>query len=189
LSETVEATLGRLVQLFAALGIDRYALTGGIAFGVWGEARETRDLDVTAVLPERALLPLLAQFDGIRFGSSEIPDVVRFRLRDWDVDLFVAKSDFDQEILSRATAVAIGGVSVRIVTVEDLILHKLRKLRADRRRILRDAADLRILFEQNPDLDLAWIERHSDEADRTLLTAIRGSTDEELLTRLLGGAR
>ena len=91
MSESVEATLARLVRLLESLGIDRYALTGGIAFGVWAEPRETRDLDVTAVLPPAAVLPLLAQFDGMRVGSGEMPDVVRFRLRDWDVDLFVAE--------------------------------------------------------------------------------------------------
>lgn len=185
MSESVEATLARLVRLFASLGIERYALTGGIAFGVWAEPRETRDLDVTAVLPPGALLPLLAHFDGMRVGASETPDIVRFRLRDWDVDLFVAKTDGEIEILERAVTVDVGGVFVRVVCVEDLILHKLRKLHSDRRRVLRDAADLRALFERHPQLDLAWIERRSDPADRDLLAAIRDASDEELLTRLV----
>lgn len=185
MSESVEATLARLVRLFESLGIEQYALTGGIAFGIWAEPRETRDLDVTAVLPPGALLPLLARFDGMRVGASEIPDIVRFRLRDWDVDLFVAKTDEDLEILGRAVTVDIGGSSVRVVAVEDLIIHKLRKLHSDRRRVLRDAADLRALFERHPQLDFSWIERHCDPADHDLLAAVRDASDEELLSRLV----
>lgn len=186
MAQPAEEDLARLLRVLDSLGIHDFAFTGGLAFGVWVEPRETRDLDLCAALPEAAVLPLLAQYDGMRFGPSELPDIVRFRVRDWDVDLFVAKGPADAECLARAVRVLIGALTVPVVTPEDLVVHKMRKLRSDRRRLLQDAADLRALCERRGDrMDWGYIGEHLSEADRSLLEAIRGLSDEALLQRLL----
>ena len=59
---------------------------------------------------------LLALHDGIRSGAEDLPDIVRFRVGNWDVDLFVSKEPYDRECLRRAIAVEIDGVPVRVVT-------------------------------------------------------------------------
>jgi hypothetical protein len=64
------------VRALGALGIDEFALTGGVALGFWTEPRATRDIDLVAELPERALLPLLAQFHGMRFGTQLTRSIV-----------------------------------------------------------------------------------------------------------------
>jgi len=180
----VEDDLGRLVRALQGLGIREFAFTGGVAFGIWVEPRETRDLDVCGILPPEAVLPLLAQYDGVRAGAEELPDLVRFRVGDWDVDLFVAKNAIDAECLARAVTAGIGGLIVKVVTAEDLVLHKLKKLRSDRRRIYQDVADLRALFQRRPDLDWNYVETRAEGADRELLDAIRALKDEDILGRL-----
>jgi hypothetical protein len=184
MARPVEEDLARLVRALEGLGIRNFALTGGAAYGVWVEPRETRDLDVCAELPQAALMPLLAHFDGMRFGASEVPDIVRFRIGDWDVDLFVAKYPDDFECLARAVPVALGSATVRIVTAEDLMVHKLRKLRSDRRRVLQDAADLRTIFAQKSDLDWSYVQSHLGPDDLALLDSIRRLSDDEFLERL-----
>jgi hypothetical protein len=141
---------------------------------------------VCAALPRDALLPLLAQFDGMRFGPSEMPDIVRFRIGDWDVDLFVAKDEDDLACLARARPIEIGGATARVVTPEDLFVHKLRKLRSDRRRILQDVADLRALIGRR-NLDWSFIEARALPDEHPLLDALRHATDEELLAHLTSG--
>ncbi|MBI5528527.1 MAG: nucleotidyltransferase [Deltaproteobacteria bacterium] len=180
----VEDDLARLLRALDGLNIRNFALTGGVAFGVWVEPRETRDLDVCGVLPPESVIPLLAQYDGVRAGTGELPDMVRFRVGDWDVDLFVAKSELDNECLARAVEVAIGRVTVKVVTAEDFVLHKLKKLRSDRRRVLQDVADLRSLFQKKSDIDWKYVEARVVGADRELLNAIRNLSDEDLIGRL-----
>lgn len=131
-------------------------------------------------------MPLLARYDGLRTGAEELPDTVRFRLGDWDVDLFVAKDAYDLECLARARELTIDGALVRVVSPEDLIIHKLIKLRLDRRRILQDVADLRSLLEAQPAIDWTYLERWLPAAERALVGALSELDDEAVLRRLLG---
>lgn len=47
-----------------------------------------------------------------------------------------SKTPYDRECLSRAIPVEFAGVPARVVTAEDLLIHKMIKLRHDRRRML-----------------------------------------------------
>lgn len=181
MSRPAEAELARLARLLGALGVEDFAITGAVALGFWIEPRTTRDIDVIGDLPPAALLPLLAHDDGMRVGPSEIPDIVRFRLVDWEVDLFVAKTEEDKECLRRASRVVVGAAEVPVVSPEDLVLHKMRKLRSDRRRVLQDIADVRALLlsrQEAFDWDYVRSRLPADEAD--LLVAIRDRSDDEL---------
>ncbi len=112
--------------------------------------------------------------------------MVRFRIGDWDVDLFVAKDAYDLECLDRASALTIDGVPVWVVSPEDLIIHKLIKLRLDRRRILQDVADLRSLLEAQPQMDRSYLARWLPPAEYALVQALSTLDDEAVLSRLLG---
>ena len=74
---------------------------------------------------------------------------------------------------------------MKVVSAEDLLIHKLIKLRSDRRRILQDVADMRsVLAARGAELDRSWLERWLVPADRELLDVVASPDDEELLRRL-----
>lgn len=50
---------------------------------------------------------------------------------------------------------AVDGIEVKVVTPEDLLIHKMLKLRTDRRRLLQDLADVRAVVEARGDR-LEW---------------------------------
>jgi hypothetical protein len=163
-----------------------FAFTGGLAVGVWSTPRQTRDLDVCGVLPLEELDRLLATRDGLRSGPGELPDMVRFRVADWDVDLFVSKGPYDRECLDRAVQVQIEGVAARVVTAEDLLIHKMIKLRTDRRRLLQDLADVRgVLQAQTAHIDWGYLRKWLPAEESSLLDSVSGASDEELVQRLL----
>lgn len=178
--------LRRLVEVLQRFGVVEYAVTGGIAFGVWASPRATRDVDLCGVLPRESVDRLLAQHDGIRVGPGEVPDLVRFRVGDWDVDLFASKSEYDREVLRRAVEVEVEGIRVRVVRAEDLLIHKLVKLATDKRRLLQDAADLRALLSaRGAKLDFEYLARWLAPADLELIRSLPTLGDEALTHALL----
>ena len=163
-----------------------FAFTGGLAVGVWSSPRQTRDLDVCGTLPLEEVDRLLARRDGIRSGTEALPDVIRFRVGDWDVDLFVSKGAYDRECLRRAITMQIDGVSTRVVTAEDLLIHKMLKLRFDRQRMIQDLADIRAVIDANHTaLDWGYIRSWARAEDSEWLEKVSATSDEELVRRLL----
>jgi hypothetical protein len=180
--------LERLTAVLESHGVREYAFTGGVAVGVWATPRQTRDLDLCGVLPPIELDRLLALRDGIRSGAGAMPDLVRFRVQDWDVDLFACNGAYDRRCLDRAVAADLGGVAIRVVTPEDLLIHMM-KLRSDRRRMLQDLADLRAVIEaQHARLDWSYLREWLPVGEAAFLTAVATESDESLVRRLLGGS-
>ena len=178
--------LARVMDALRAHHIDEFAFTGGVAVGVWAEPRQTKDIDLCGVLPASEVSRLLALRDGLRAGPGEVPDLVRFRVGEWDVDLFVCKDAYDRACLDRSVPATIDGVDVRVVTPEDLLVHKMIKLRTDRRRILQDVADLRaVIATQGGALDWDYLRRWLPRSEAALLASVAGSDDEDLVKRLL----
>lgn len=160
--------LARVAQVLTSHHVDDFAFTGGVAVGVWAEPRQTRDLDVCGTLP-----------------LDE--DMVRFRVGDWDVDLFVAKDDYDRACLARATSMALDGIEVRVVSAEDLLIHKMIKLRSDRRRLLQDIADVRaVISARGAALDWDHVRTWLPPSEAQLLSTVAETPDDELVKRLLG---
>lgn len=79
------AILARIVEVLHDHGIEQFAFRGGVAVGVWAVPRQTRDVDLCGVLEQAEVDRLLALRDGIRSGPGRLPDLVRFRVADWDV--------------------------------------------------------------------------------------------------------
>jgi hypothetical protein len=184
--DPVGVQLERVARVLEGHGVTEFAFTGGVAVGVWSTPRQTRDIDVCGVLPAQELDRLLAWRDGIPSGPSEMPDLVRFSVGDWDVDLFVSKSPYDHTCLLRAVPASVDGIEVRVVSAEDLLIHKLIKLRTDRRRILQDVADLRAVVQSQADvLDWEYLRRWLGPDESALLESIARLDDEQVLTRLL----
>ena len=160
-----------LVRLFDHLGIP-YAVMGGIAVRVYGIPRPTHDIDFTASIPRPDLPAFYRAVEQLgytvpeQYASgwvnrvAEMP-VVKVRLylegNGVDVDLFLAESAFQEELLARRREEAIDDLKVWLVSPEDLILLKLL---AHRPRDLSDAAD--ILFVQGQ-LDLPHMRRWAEQ--------------------------
>jgi hypothetical protein len=185
-AEPIGQILARVVAVLRSHGVHDFAFTGGLAVGVWAAPRQTRDLDVCGSLAADEVNRLLAQRDGIPSGPEELPDMVRFRVGDWDVDLFIRKDPFDEECLRRAIEATVDGVVVRVVTAEDLLIHKMIKLRSDRRRLLQDLADIRAIAEaQAAHLDWSYVRRWLGADEAALVEAATNLDEESLVRRLL----
>jgi Nucleotidyl transferase AbiEii toxin, Type IV TA system len=137
-----------------------YMLIGGLAMALWGEPRATLDVDVSVwVEPE-------AFEDAVRkIGASfrTVPDALEFAPRSRVVpretsqsvrgDLVLGALPQERNLISRARERAVGGVPIRVASVEDLILMKLI---SERQKDLDDAT--RLLRRYGSTLDTAYLE-------------------------------
>jgi len=133
------------VQRCLAAGGVRGCIIGGLAVQRWGEPRATQDVDMTVLAPpgeeSRPVDLLLGQF------ASRRPDARAFALESRvlliaasnrvAVDVALAGTPFEQEVLERATPWEIErGVALVTCSAEDLLLYKLVAARP------RDLADI-----------------------------------------------
>ena len=145
-----------------------YAVMGGLAVRVYAIPRFTKDVDLT-ISVDREQLPKL--FDALEVVGCEIPPAYRsgwldsvaglplFKTEMYEnghsieVDLFVAETDFQQELINRRREIDIPEGRIAFASPEDLILLKLL---ASRPRDLIDVQD--ILFTMGQ-LDTKYMER------------------------------
>jgi hypothetical protein len=158
-------------RLFESLGVD-YAVMGGIAVRAHGIPRPTQDVDFTAAIERNRLAELFDAASRLgytipeEFASGWVDQVAGMplvRIRRYakgkgvDVDVFLAESSFQRELLARARTELVDDQPLRVVTPEDLILLKLV---SHRHRDLADVGD--ILFTQGQ-LDVAYMRRWAKE--------------------------
>jgi hypothetical protein len=167
----LKSTLDRLVAQLERLSIE-YVIMGGLAVRAYSIPRATEDIDFTLAL-DRDRLPEL--FDALESENYTIPEPYRsgwvddvkglklVKLKRYvvghgiDVDLFLAESPFQDEVLRRKCLADVEGRRYWIASPEDLVLLKLV---AGRPRDLIDVAD--VLFTQGQ-LDVEYMERWADE--------------------------
>ncbi|MDA8066525.1 MAG: hypothetical protein M0031_13660 [Thermaerobacter sp.] len=128
----LERALAELVDFLEAHGIP-YMLIGGIANLVWGEARLTRDIDVTVLVEESEVAAFIAEV-ALRFRvlpPDPLPFVTETRVLPLGsaagvrLDVVFAALPYETGAIGRAVPVSIGGVNCRVCTAEDLIIHKI----------------------------------------------------------------
>jgi predicted nucleotidyltransferase len=165
-----------------------YVVMGGIAVRVYGIPRPTHDVDFTLGMDRDRLPELYAEIANRGYTVPEeyrkgwIDQVagmplVKLRLylqdRGIDIDIFLAESRFQRELLSRRRRAILDGTPVWLVSPEDLILLKLL---AGRPRDIADVAD--VLFTQG-ELDRAYLRTWArelgivDQLEKALSEAIR----------------
>jgi hypothetical protein len=165
-SETVNALM-HTQGILKELGI-RSAVMGGLAVSAWDHVRATDDVDIliqiaateidtlVAAFIDRGYRPKLAtpiiEFDGERVIQFIYPPPGKFF--EFQIDLLLAESEFHRLALDRRKVFRLpdDGTEIPILTVEDVIIFKLR---ADRIIDRRDVVSL--LTEHRPTLDFGYL--------------------------------
>jgi len=145
------------------------ALIGATARNAWAPPRATTDVDVAIAADSRVLEAVLRALRGLGYEpvrihradpEDDLADLVVCRAAAGtprQVDLLVAKTPFEAEVLRRARPVEIAGVEIAVATPEDLIVYKSI---ADRPR---DREDIEVIRRTQTRagraLDRAYIER------------------------------
>lgn len=139
------------------------AIIGGVAASLLGRPRLTRDVDALVWLDE-GRWPRFVE-GGAAFGFvPRRPDVIAFAHRTRvfllrhepsaiDIDVSVGALPFEEESLARARRRRVAGVSVPLLTPEDLIVMKAIAHRP------RDIADIEALVDAHPRLDRRRVRR------------------------------
>ncbi len=129
-------------------------LIGGIAVVARGVPRATLDIDaavwaegldldrVAAVFGRYALTPRLP--DALRFAREHQVLLLRHAGSGTPLDVSLAWLPFERDALARATPVDFGGVTLRVATVEDLVVYKVVAWRE------RDRSDIERLLMTHP---------------------------------------
>lgn len=179
MNELIDAVIA-FQELLEKEGIPTMAI-GGIAVGVWGEPRLTRDIDMKVLVrrEDRArLLAVLRVFTPLddnpddsfrRLGLAFFHDPKGIR-----IDVMLADTVFDETAIERARVVTLfKGKTIRVCTAEDLVVYKMLSTR------IKDRADVEsIIQKQGEVLDNAYIEGWLTQfeealADSTLVKEFR----------------
>lgn len=129
------STLDMLVALLERMSV-KYVLMGGLAVRAYAIPRVTADIDLTVTLA-REQLPKL--YDALEEQGYAVPDPYRsgwvdqvsglylVKLKRYvgdhsiDVDIFLAESEFQDEILRRRRIADVEGRQLWIASAEDLV--------------------------------------------------------------------
>ena len=165
MSETLAEGLLRLERLLADWGRPS-ALIGGVAVIARCGTRPTDDIDVVTAASQDDLDTLfsLATKHGFSFDENarELASMGLVRFYPTDpggvgLDVLFADNAFYEELLRRATPVAIGDVTLTIATAEDLVLLKLE---ADRPLDIEDVLTIKDAL--GGSLDMTYLRAQAD---------------------------
>jgi len=131
-------TIVRFCKRLEAAGIP-YLIGGSVASGIWGESRQTNDVDVEIWITADTVASFMAAFDETYIVSEEelisglesAEEFASVQVLDMDVvlkfDCFLQKSrGIDNEALEHSVWVPLNGTSVRVACPEHILVQKLR---------------------------------------------------------------
>jgi len=166
--------LERVAGALDAGGI-RYMVVGGQAVLLHGEARLTKDVDVTlaAGLEHLEKVVSLARAAGLEplvdpesFTRRTLVLPCQDRQTGLRVDFILSFSPYERQAIDRARLVTMGRTAVRFATAEDLVIHKMIAGRP------RDVEDVKGVLRKNPGLDRdyvsEWLKRFEEVVGRPL---------------------
>ena len=154
---------------------------GGVAVGAVAEARTTKDIDLVLVAPEDDVSRLISQAavaglvprisDAEEFARLRRVVLLKHEQTAIPVDISLGVLPFELEAVARGENKAIGGVTVRVATPEDLIILKAVAHRPQ------DLVDIQTILDRNPHLDRErvrfWVQQFAEALDAPeLWTAI-----------------
>ncbi len=116
-----------------------YVVIGGLAVGIWGHIRATKDIDILSDLKEEILNDFkdILQKRGyeidIRRGDvfDPVPLLLRITIPEDRggpaiADILIVTRDWERQILKNKRLIRYEGLTVNLISVEDLILLKLK---------------------------------------------------------------
>lgn len=131
--EPLQRTLFDVVSFLDAERIP-YALIGGLAVSLRGQPRMTADVDMVILADVPRSLALVQALEGTNFkplfdGVAEVVQKafilpLRHRTTNVKVDLALGLSGFERQAMARAEKLQLAGVSISVVTAEDLLMMK-----------------------------------------------------------------
>jgi uncharacterized nucleotidyltransferase DUF6036 len=189
-NDPLRTTLADAVEFLKQQHV-QYALVGGLASSIRGQTRVTADVDMVLAIDVTRALALLESVAGSKFmplfaDAAEVVEKsfilpLRHRATGVKLDLAIGLSGFEQQAISRAQILDIGGISVPVITAEDLLVMKVL---AGRPQDVQDAAG--IVQAQSRNLDwnhcLTVGKELGDAVGQNLvalLEQLRGSVENE----------
>lgn len=140
---------------------------GGVAASIRGRPRATRDVDAIVLIDRRAWGEFLAtgkrfgfvprRSDALDFAEETKVLLIHHKPSGIDVDISFGVLPFEEEVVSRAVWIDVGGVRLPLPTPEDLIILKAIAHRP------RDLADIESVLDAHPKLNLRRIRRWAQE--------------------------
>jgi len=136
-----------------------YMLIGGLAISIWGEMRVTHDVDfkVSVDMPLADFRQLVLEHFPARPTNIPPHKLSPYVIHIWGspgvaADILVSMFDYEREAIKRAVNAEVMGVTTRICTAEDFIIHKAI---ANREKDWMDVAS--IIMRQRGKLDIKYI--------------------------------
>jgi hypothetical protein len=146
--------LDSVTKLFTKMDV-AYMIFGGIANSIYGNPRQTFDIDIKLIL-ETDVGPFLKELsrigkilpeDPIKFVSET--NVIPVDIHAVRVDLVVAELSFEKEAIRRSRFMNFLGVEIKVCTPEDLVIQKAISIRE------KDWMDIQYVIE-NMKCQLDW---------------------------------
>lgn len=160
---SIELQLKYLSKLLKAINVN-YAIIGGIAVSVYGEPRATFDIDVSIIFnigdidfflksaKKYGFTPLPSNIDNFVKTTAVIPMEFSKDKMFGRCDFIIAQNSLEFSAIKRARFKKLFSMRVKLITPEDLVLHKITSSRA------RDLEDLQgLLIRQSGRLDMDYI--------------------------------
>lgn len=142
-------------------------VVGGVAVSVLGRPRATRDIDALAMAPDAKWTALVAAAkdhgmaarisEPLEFARRTHVLLLRHLESEVDIDVILGRLPYEAEAIARARAHDLGGVSVNLPQVEDLLILKAIACRPQ------DLRDIEGLLDLHPDADVARVRRWVSE--------------------------
>ena len=159
-----EGQLKIVVSFLEEFGVE-YVLIGGLAVAIHGEPRFTADIDICIKLARNRISSFIkaAAAHGLHPAEPSVEDFAKKTgvlpfIAEWGplcmIDFIIAQNPIELSAIRRSQAVESRGLSVRCITAEDLLIHKLASSRA------KDHEDAAAIIERQAGaMDYAYIEK------------------------------
>ena len=163
-------------------------VVGGVAASILGRPRFTQDIDALAIISESewsAAVDAASNYgivpridEAVEFARQSRVLLLKHRESSIEIDVILGGLPFEEDAVMNARRYAIGGVTVRLPKVEDLMIMKAVAHRP------RDLQDIEGLLEAHPNLDLRSVRQWVREfASVTAMSDVIEDFDK-LLARL-----
>jgi predicted nucleotidyltransferase len=139
-----------------------YMLIGGLASSIYGQPRQTFDIDIKIVMDEGKMPSFVEDLRAIAVIVPENPEdfvqqtaVLPVDIDDVRIDLIVAGLPYERDAVLRAVEYDFHGIDLKVATAEDIIIQKSISHRD------RDWSDIKeIIHNQSGHLEWNYILEH-----------------------------